>query len=445
LCLAIVSRWYPLIALVLLTIYVVAYVLAGRHYRAVTQIIFGQSDAMRRAFYVRGLGLSSQMAKETRVFGLASWLVDQYRARSLAVLESVWARRDEGWRRATATFVVVAVVELVALRALALDAIGGTITLGVAVAVAQALLSAGMLTRYDDADAGLSEAERSITKIRELEASTAAAVRAVGSRSADGLPTDAICFEDVSFTYPGRTEPVLDHFDLRIDVGRSLALVGDNGAGKTTIVKLLTRLYEPTSGRITVDGIDLRELDPASWHRRVSALFQDYARFEIAAYDNVAFGALHAYDDRAAVERAAEQAGVQHVVERLGNGWQTTLSRQFRSGGELSGGEWQRIALARALFGVAEGAGVLILDEPTASLDVRGEAEIYQRFLALTRGVTTIVISHRFSTVRRADRIVVIEHGRVIEDGTHDSLMQHTDSRYARMYTLQASRFAPVD
>jgi ATP-binding cassette subfamily B protein len=238
---------------------------------------------------------------------------------------------------------------------------------------------------------------------------------------------------------------VLKAFNLEIEAGRSLAIVGENGAGKTTLVKLLARLYDPTSGRITVDGTDLRDVQPEAWHRRVSAIFQDFARFEMVAYDNVAFGALHAWDNATAVEQAAANAGVLTVIERLSQGWQTTLSREYRQGAELSGGEWQRLALARALFGVAGGAGLLILDEPTASLDVRGEAAVYQQFLELTRGVTTIVISHRFSTVRRADRIIVVEGGQVIEDGTHDELASRPNGRYAEMYALQASRFAEFE
>ncbi|HVM13812.1 MAG TPA: ATP-binding cassette domain-containing protein, partial [Egibacteraceae bacterium] len=213
-----------------------------------------------------------------------------------------------------------------------------------------------------------------------------------------------------------------------------------NGAGKTTLVKLLARLYEPTGGRITVDGVDLRDLDPRRWQRQVAAIFQDFTRYQFSAYDNVAVGALQLAGDRRAVEHAAARAGASDIIESLPGGWDTRLSRQFTGGAGLSGGEWQRLALARALLAVAGGARVLVLDEPTAALDVRAEAEVYDRYLELTRGVTTVLISHRFSTVRRADRIVVLEGGKVVEDGSHDQLVA-AGGRYAAMYELQASRF----
>jgi ATP-binding cassette, subfamily B, bacterial len=441
--LAIVARYYWWAALALLLAYVVSFGLTRGHYREVTLVVWNQTDRLRRAYYLRSLALSSQVAKETRIFDLANWLVRRYRESALAVLEDVWRKRNEGWLAAVAITLVMAGVELVTLAFVIVDAVAAHITLGIAVTVTQAVLAAGLLSRYEDADWGLGESAASVGKVTELEASVTPSKPAIaGSASADGMPQQVIRFEDVSFGYPGRPAPVLHHFNLDIQAGRSLAIVGENGAGKTTLVKLLTRLYDPTAGRITVDGIDLREVDPRAWHTRVSALFQDFARFEMRAYDNVAFGALHAQSNSAAVTRAAADAGVLSVVERLEHGWDTTLSREFRQGAELSGGEWQRLALARALFGVASGAGVLILDEPTASLDVRGEAEIYQRFLELTRGVTTIVISHRFSTVRRADRIIVVEHGQVIEDGTHDELVARPEGRYAEMYALQAARFA---
>jgi ABC-type multidrug transport system fused ATPase/permease subunit len=229
--------------------------------------------------------------------------------------------------------------------------------------------------------------------------------------------------------------PVLEHLDLTIPAGSSLAIVGQNGAGKTTIAKLLCRLYDPQSGAIEVDGVDLREFDLASWHARITAVFQDFIRFELPMRDNVA--PAGAPDD--AVCAALESAGAMNLT-----GLDTVLARGYSGGTELSGGQWQRIALARALVSVKLGAGVVLLDEPTAQLDVRGEAEIFDRLLAATRHCTTILISHRFSTVRQADRICVLEHGRVIELGSHDELMA-LRGRYRTMFDLQAQRFKVPD
>ena len=211
--------------------------------------------------------------------------------------------------------------------------------------------------------------------------------------------------------------PCSMHFDLTIPAGSSLAIVGQNGAGKTTLAKLLCRLYDPQSGAIEIDGVDLRELDLASWRARVAAVFQDFIRFELPLRDNVAPGRRARRSRSAARSRRPAPA----YLARL----DTMLARGYDGGTDLSGGQWQRVALARALCAVSLGAGVVLLDEPTAQLDVRGEAEIFDRLLAATRHCTTILISHRFSTVRHADRICVLEHGHVVELGTHDELMAH--------------------
>ena len=263
-----------------------------------------------------------------------------------------------------------------------------------------------------------------------------------GGRLADALPAREIRFHDVTFAYPsGESNApvtgarVLEHLDLTIPAGTSLAIVGQNGAGKTTIAKLLCRLYDPQSGAIEIDGVDIREFDLTSWRSRLAAVFQDFMRLERPLRENVAPGG--APDD--VVRGALDAAGATNLAAL-----DTVLARGYDGGTDLSGGQWQRVALARALAAVTLGAGIVLLDEPTAQLDVRGEAEIFDRLLAATRACTTILISHRFSTVRHADRICVLEHGRVIELGTHDELMT-LGGRYRTMFDLQAQRFQTPD
>jgi len=252
-----------------------------------------------------------------------------------------------------------------------------------------------------------------------------------GSRETQNMPAREIHFRNLRFAYPETGKPVLDGFDLTIPAGSSLAIVGQNGAGKTTLAKLLCRLYDPQQGAIDIDGIDLRELDVDGWRNRVTAVFQDFIRFELTLRENVApSGAPDAI-----IQQALAEAGATHLATL-----DTVLSRAYRGGTDLSGGQWQRIALARALCAVKQGAGAVLLDEPTAQLDVRGEQEIFNRVLAATRNATTILISHRFSTVRHADCICVLEYGRVVELGTHDELMA-AGGRYRTMFDLQASRF----
>jgi ABC-type multidrug transport system fused ATPase/permease subunit len=251
-----------------------------------------------------------------------------------------------------------------------------------------------------------------------------------GTREAAGMPAREIRFRNVTFGYGGGA-PVLKDFDLMIPAGTSLAIVGQNGAGKTTLAKLLCRLYDPQSGAIEVDGVDTRELDLRAWRSRVTAVFQDFTRFELPLRANVA--PAGASDD--VVRSSLEAAGAANLASL-----DTILARGYTGGTDLSGGQWQRVALARALCAVELGAGVVLLDEPTAQLDVKGEAEIFNRILGATRRCTTILISHRFSTVRHADRICVLEHGRVVELGTHDELMAR-GGRYRTMFDLQAQRF----
>jgi ABC-type multidrug transport system fused ATPase/permease subunit len=244
------------------------------------------------------------------------------------------------------------------------------------------------------------------------------------------LPAREIRFQDLSFAYPGGAT-VLDRFDLTIPAGTSLAIVGQNGAGKTTIAKLLCRLYDPDSGAIEVDGVDLRDLDLTAWRTRLAVVFQDFVRYELPLRDNVA--PLGAPTD--VVERALDRAGALDLADL-----DAPMARGYPGGVDLSGGQWQRVALARAIAKVETGATTVLLDEPTAMLDVRGESEIFGRVLGATADATTILVSHRFSTVRQAELICVVEHGRAIELGSHDELMA-LGGRYRLMYDLQASRF----
>jgi ABC-type multidrug transport system fused ATPase/permease subunit len=257
----------------------------------------------------------------------------------------------------------------------------------------------------------------------------------VNPQPAHGRPATEIRFRGVTFAYPSADKAVLEGFDLTIPAGSSLAIVGRNGSGKTTLAKLLCRLYDPQAGGIEVDGVDLRQLDLTDWRGRVAAVFQDFTRFELSLRDNVA--PAGAPDD--VVRRALHEAGAAHLADL-----DTVLARGYHGGTELSGGQWQRIALARALCAVRLGAGVVLLDEPTAQLDVRGEAEIFDRILTVTRHCTTILISHRFSTVRHADRICVVEHGRVVEIGSHEELMA-LGGRYRAMFDLQARPFSVIE
>jgi ABC-type multidrug transport system fused ATPase/permease subunit len=249
------------------------------------------------------------------------------------------------------------------------------------------------------------------------------------------MPAREIRLRDVRFSYPGTAQTVLDGVDLTIPAGSSLAIVGRNGSGKTTLAKLLCRLYDPQSGAIEVDGVDLRRFDLVGWRGRVAAVFQDFTRYELPLRENVA----PAGAPEEVIRSALAAAGAADLADL-----DTVLSRAYAGGTDLSGGQWQRIALARALCAVQLGAGVVLLDEPTAQLDVRGEAEIFDRILAATRDCTTILVSHRFSTVRHADRICVVEHGKVVELGSHDELMAQ-GGRYRTMFDLQARPFSVIE
>ena len=407
----------------------------------------GYAPARRRRDYFRGLLHGSAPAKEIRVFGLRPWLQERYRAEALDAVRPVWqARRRIVYRPYLFSLPFALVLSGIASVAVARAAAHGELTLGEMALALQGIVLTGVLAElFHESDRQTEFGLQSFGALERFERLAGAEPDEAAARAdATGRPRREIRFERVLFAYPGTTEPVFRKLDLTIQAGRSLAIVGLNGAGKTTLVKLLARLYEPQSGRICVDGIALRDFDARAWQRRVGAIFQDFVHYELPVADNVGFGAVEVLHDKERVRSALARAHAAGLVDDLPRGLETILSRQYEGGAELSGGQWQRIAIARALMAVDAGAGVLVLDEPTANLDVRAEAEFFDRFLDLTRGLTTILISHRFSTVRHADRIVVLEHGEVVEDGSHDELVAR-DGRYAELFRYQAARFIAGD
>jgi ATP-binding cassette subfamily B protein len=387
-------------------------------------------SAQRDADYAYRLAVDPPPAKELRLFGLAEWTVDRFvnRRTLLHALQYEATRLRE--KPMVWSLLIVIGANMLVFWSLAGAAAGGSLDLARVVIYAQAAVGTSMIA-FGGLNWALDGAAAPVAAVLRLEPAMApAGALRSGHRAATTMPAQEIRFHNVTFAYPGGAS-VLDRFDLAIPAGSSLAIVGQNGAGKTTLAKLLCRLYDPQSGAIEIDGVDVRELDLASWRSRLAAVFQDFIHLELPLRDNVA--PAGAPDD--VVRAALESAGAANLA-----GLDTVLARGYQGGTDLSGGQWQRVALARALCAVKLGAGVVLLDEPTAQLDVRGEAEIFGRILAATRHCTTILISHRFSTVRLADRICVLERGRVIELGTHDELMAK-GGRYRTMFDLQAQRF----
>jgi ABC-type multidrug transport system fused ATPase/permease subunit len=386
--------------------------------------------AQRDADYAYRLAVDPPASKELRLFGLVGWTIDRFvnRRTRLHALQYEATRLRE--RPVLWCMLLVIGANVVLFWSLANAAANGSLNLGELVMFAQSAVGTSMIA-FGGLNWALDGASAPVAAVLRLEpAMEPAGALPCGKRTAGDMPARELRFRDLTFAYPGGA-PVLEGFDLTIPAGSSLAIVGQNGAGKTTLAKLLCRLYDPQKGAIEIDGVEVREFDLSSWRSRLAAVFQDFTRFELPLRDNVA-------------PAGAPDAVVRAALESAGAADLAGLAKGYEGGTDLSGGQWQRVALARALCAVQQGAGVVLLDEPTAQLDVRGEAEIFDRILAASRHCTTILISHRFSTVRHADRICVLEHGKVVELGTHDELMAK-GGRYRTMFDLQAQRFTATE
>jgi ATP-binding cassette subfamily B protein len=402
--------------------------------------IVAMIDARRQEAYWRSVSDSAVGGKELRLFQFHDHVYDRFvEAQEVRneVHESIMRRALPGqWKPFGLTAVAVGAVCLFATRA----ALAGEIEIAELTIVLGGTLVLAQLGRFGFEWLSIDAAGPQLAGLAVLEGVPDRAMS--GAAAVAGSPsgsTPRLAFDHVTFRYPGSDTDVLTDVSFELAPGELVAIVGENGAGKTTLLNLLAGFYTPTGGRILVDGVDLGSIDMAAWRHRIGLISQHFVHYELSALDNVALASL-GQPSLVDAERAAQAAGASELVAALPAGWDTVLSRRLRDGVELSGGEWQRIALARALYSSSRGSSVLILDEPTANLDVDAEVALFDQLLEHASGATAIVVSHRFSTVRRAQRILVIDDGRLIEDGSHHELMD-MDGTYRRLYSLQAERF----
>jgi len=400
-----------------------------------------RSPETRMQIYLETVIAREDNVKEVKLFGLGPLLLQRYRDifQRLYKADRALAIRRDGWGFVLGLIGTAALYGAYAWIALA--TVASRITLG-QMTMYLMLFRQGQsaVSAILSAIGGMYEDNLYLSTLYEyLETPSRSTGASVEARKVSGpLPKDGIRFQDVSFRYPGAPEPALREVNLHIRPGESLALVGENGSGKTTLIKLLTRLYKPNSGRILLDGLDLQNWEEEALRQRIGVIFQDFSRYQFLVGENIGVGDVRYFDDGARWQEAAQKGMADGIITGLPQGYGTQLGKWFKGGQELSGGQWQKIALSRAFM--RQEADILVLDEPTAAMDAAAEANIFEHFRKLTQNRIAILISHRFSTVRMASQIVVIENGRIIEHGSHETLMQ-LDGHYARLFSLQAAGY----
>jgi ATP-binding cassette subfamily B protein len=399
---------------------------------------FRQTPIRRQLDYLRVLGGSKEAAKELKLFGLREFLVGRFTRLS----DQIYREDVSLARRRLVAGSFLSVIGTAgyygAYVFVIWRTVAGRLTIGSLTFLSGAILQASSnIQQIFSSISGIADQALFLTDLIAFFEMQPQIRSKPNALPAPRPIRRGFEFRNVSFSYPGSPRLILDRLNFHLRPGERVALIGENGQGKTTIVKLMTRLYDPVEGQILLDGIDLREYDLEDLYREIGVIFQDFMRYEMTARENIAVGRIEEVDNLLLLQRAAQKSMADEVIGRLQKEYEQMLGRRFEGGVDLSGGEWQKVALARAYLRDAQ---VLILDEPTAALDARSEYEVFQRFAELTTGKMALFISHRFSTVRMADRIVVLENGRIAEDGNHDELT-HLGGRYAEMFELQAASY----